>query len=53
MVFGSGAVTGDALVRHPDVPLICFIGGTAIGAMISQACASMFKKLSLEVRIMI
>ncbi len=28
MVFGLGRSAGQALVTHPDVPLISFTGGT-------------------------
>ncbi len=48
MVFGLGAEAGDALVRHPDVPLISFTGGTTTGKHLSSAAAPRIKKLSLE-----
>lgn len=48
MVFGEGVQVGEALVRHPDVPLISFTGGSATGRKIMQASAENFKKLSLE-----
>lgn len=48
IVFGRGPTAGDALVTHPDVPLISFTGGTATGALISQRAAPHAKKLSLE-----
>jgi len=48
MVFGRGASAGDALVGHPDVPLISFTGGTATAAAIGKRAAPLYKKLSLE-----
>jgi aminomuconate-semialdehyde/2-hydroxymuconate-6-semialdehyde dehydrogenase len=48
MVFGYGHEAGEALVTHPQVPLISFTGGTATGKHLSQAAAPMIKKLSLE-----
>nr|XP_053628544.1 2-aminomuconic semialdehyde dehydrogenase-like [Cherax quadricarinatus] len=48
MVFGLGPTAGEALVTHPDVPLISFTGSTVTGRHIAQVAAPMFKKLSLE-----
>jgi acyl-CoA reductase-like NAD-dependent aldehyde dehydrogenase len=48
MVFGDGMKAGDALVKHPQVPLISFTGGTETGKKIMQNSAQYFKKLSLE-----
>jgi delta 1-pyrroline-5-carboxylate dehydrogenase len=48
MIFGEGAAVGEALVKHPDVPLISFTGGTATGARIAATGAPLFKKISLE-----
>jgi aminomuconate-semialdehyde/2-hydroxymuconate-6-semialdehyde dehydrogenase len=31
IVHGTGATTGQALVEHPEVPLISFTGGTVTG----------------------
>ena len=52
MVFGTGAGAGEALVKHPDVPLVSFTGSTATAQRIQTACAPHAKKLSLEVNIM-
>ena len=49
MVFGLGPVVGEAIVNHPDVPIISFTGSTATGKAIAQTAAPMLKKLSLEV----
>ena len=48
LVFGSGGVAGDYLVKHPDVPLVSFTGDSSTGATISTAAAPFFKGLSLE-----
>ena len=48
IVHGYGNKVGDALSRHPDVPIVSFTGGTATGEKIAAAAAPMFKKLSLE-----
>jgi aminomuconate-semialdehyde/2-hydroxymuconate-6-semialdehyde dehydrogenase len=48
IVHGYGDKAGDALSRHPDVPIISFTGGTATGEKIATVTAPMFKKLSLE-----
>ncbi|XP_042893530.1 2-aminomuconic semialdehyde dehydrogenase-like [Penaeus japonicus] len=48
MVFGTGPSAGEALVTHPDVPLVSFTGSTTTGKHIAQVAAPMFKKLSLE-----
>ncbi len=48
IVHGHGQKAGRALVRHPDVPLLSFTGGTVTGAGVAANAAPMFKKLSLE-----
>ena len=48
IIHGYGYKAGDALTRHPDVPVISFTGGTITGGKIATAAAPMFKKLSLE-----
>ena len=48
LILGSGGVAGDALVKHPDVPLISFTGDSSTGAMLSTNAAPMLKSLSLE-----
>lgn len=48
IVYGLGPEAGEALVRHPDVPLISFTGGTSTGRKIIESGAENFKKLSLE-----
>ncbi len=48
IVHGFGHKVGDALSKHPDVPIISFTGGTATGEKIAAVAAPMFKKISLE-----
>ena len=49
MVFGVGSKVGEAIVTHPDIPLISFTGSTATGQRIQKSSAQHIKKLSLEV----
>jgi len=48
IVHGLGPKVGQAIIEHPDVPLISFTGGTSTGKHIAAIAAPMFKKLSLE-----
>lgn len=48
IVHGLGPKVGMPLVTHPGVPALSFTGGTATGAAIASAAASMFKRLALE-----
>lgn len=48
IVHGLGAKAGQAIIEHPDVPIISFTGGTSTGKSIAATAAPMFKKLSLE-----
>jgi acyl-CoA reductase-like NAD-dependent aldehyde dehydrogenase len=48
MVCGRGAVTGEALVRHEEVNLISFTGGTNTGRAVLTAAAAGLKPCSLE-----
>ena len=48
IVHGTGAVTGEAIVKHPDVKAISFTGSTKAGERIATLAAPKFKKLSLE-----
>jgi len=44
----GGHVSGDVLVRSPDVPTISFTGSTATGRQISAAAAANLKRVGLE-----
>jgi 5-carboxymethyl-2-hydroxymuconic-semialdehyde dehydrogenase len=48
LVNGLGETAGDALVRHPDVPLISFTGETTTGQTIFRNAATHLKALSME-----
>jgi len=48
MVCGRGAVTGDALVRHAEVDLVSFTGGTSTGRSVMAAAGAGLKPCSLE-----
>ena len=48
IVHGTGPVTGQALIEHPEVPVISFTGGTATGGHIAESVARQFKKTSFE-----
>ena len=48
VVQGIGEEAGDALVRHPKVPLISFTGETTTGSIITRNAADHLKRLSLE-----
>lgn len=48
IIHGSGHITGEAIVRHPDIKAISFTGSTRAGERIAAVAAPKFKKLSLE-----
>ncbi|XP_010290904.1 PREDICTED: aldehyde dehydrogenase family 8 member A1 isoform X2 [Phaethon lepturus] len=48
VVFGTGPKAGEALVCHPDVPLISFTGSTLTAQRITEKSAPHCKRLSLE-----
>jgi 5-carboxymethyl-2-hydroxymuconic-semialdehyde dehydrogenase len=48
LVNGLGEEAGDALVKHPDVPLISFTGETTTGQTIYRNAATALKGLSME-----
>ncbi|GHD08400.1 5-carboxymethyl-2-hydroxymuconate semialdehyde dehydrogenase [Zhihengliuella salsuginis] len=48
MVNGLGESAGDALVKHPDVPLISFTGESSTGQTIYRNCAEGLKGMSME-----
>jgi betaine-aldehyde dehydrogenase len=45
---GTGAVAGDALVRHPGVKFVSFTGGTASGRRIAAIAAGKLMPVALE-----
>ncbi|MDN5604200.1 5-carboxymethyl-2-hydroxymuconate semialdehyde dehydrogenase [Rothia sp. HC945] len=48
LVNGFGEDAGDALVKHPDVPLISFTGESTTGQLIFANAAPYLKGLSME-----
>ena len=48
IVHGSGHITGESIVKHPDIKAISFTGSTRAGERIASLAAPKFKKLSLE-----
>jgi len=48
LVNGIGEEAGDALVKHPGVPLISFTGETTTGQLIYRNCAANLKGMSME-----
>ena len=48
IIHGTGNITGEAIIRHPDIKAISFTGSTRAGERIASVAAPRFKKLSLE-----
>ena len=48
IVHGYGETAGDALVRHPDVPVITFTGSRETGVLVTKAAADHLKHVHLE-----
>jgi len=48
LVHGPGSRIGNAIVEHPDIPVISFTGSTEIGSRLGEICGRMHKRLSLE-----
>ncbi len=48
VVHGTGQNVGAAMTAHPKVVAISFTGGTVTGRKVAEACAPLFKKISLE-----
>jgi aldehyde dehydrogenase (NAD+) len=48
VVHGFGEDAGDALVRHPDVPIITFTGSRETGVAVTKAAADHLKHVHLE-----
>ena len=48
IVHGFGEEAGDALVRHPDVPVITFTGSRETGVIVTKAAADQLKHVHLE-----
>jgi aldehyde dehydrogenase (NAD+) len=48
IVHGYGETAGEALVRHPDVPVITFTGSRETGVAVTKAAADRLKHVHLE-----
>jgi aminomuconate-semialdehyde/2-hydroxymuconate-6-semialdehyde dehydrogenase len=48
VVHGTGPNVGGAITAHPKINTISFTGGTVTGKKVAEACAPLFKKVSLE-----
>src|SRR4051812_8652313 len=48
VVQGTGPNVGAPMTSHPKINTISFTGGTVTGRKVAEACAPMFKKVSLE-----
>ena len=48
VVHGTGQSVGSAITAHHKINTISFTGGTATGRKVAEACAGLFKKVSLE-----
>jgi aldehyde dehydrogenase (NAD+) len=48
IVHGFGEEAGEALVRHPDVPIITFTGSRETGVAVTKAAADRLKHVHLE-----
>jgi aminomuconate-semialdehyde/2-hydroxymuconate-6-semialdehyde dehydrogenase len=48
IVHGTGPSVGAAITAHSKINTISFTGGTVTGGKVAEACAPLFKKVSLE-----
>lgn len=48
LVIGDGPGAGEALVAHPGVDVVCFIGSERTGRRIGESCGRALKKCVLE-----
>ncbi len=48
IVYGGGAVVGEALLNHPDVSGVSFTGSSEVGRRIAEVCGKSLKRCSLE-----
>ncbi|MDX8438873.1 aldehyde dehydrogenase family protein [Mesorhizobium australafricanum] len=48
IVTGSGAVTGEALIRHPGIDKLTFTGSTEVGKRIGHAAVDRVARFTLE-----
>ena len=48
LVYGSGAIVGEAIVEHPDIHVISFTGSNEVGRTIAEKGGRLLKRVSLE-----
>ncbi|MBQ1034996.1 MULTISPECIES: aldehyde dehydrogenase family protein [Micromonospora] len=48
VVYGTGAIVGEAISAHPDIDMISFTGSTRAGQRISSVAAATVKRVALE-----
>ncbi|MEU8211970.1 aldehyde dehydrogenase family protein [Micromonospora sp. NPDC049044] len=48
VVYGTGAVVGEAISAHPDIDMISFTGSTRAGKRIGAVAAETVKRVALE-----
>ncbi|MDG4792986.1 aldehyde dehydrogenase family protein [Micromonospora sp. WMMD1082] len=48
VVYGTGAVVGEAISAHPDIDMISFTGSTRAGKRISAVASETVKRVALE-----
>ncbi|MFK3980836.1 aldehyde dehydrogenase family protein [Micromonospora sp. NPDC050397] len=48
VVYGEGAVVGEAISAHPDIDMVSFTGSTRAGRRISSVAARTVKRVTLE-----
>ncbi|MCC6223363.1 MAG: aldehyde dehydrogenase family protein [Thermoleophilia bacterium] len=48
LVHGAGGTVGEALVDHPDVPVLSFTGSRVVGTRVAERAASRLKHVHLE-----
>ncbi|MDG4810521.1 aldehyde dehydrogenase family protein [Micromonospora sp. WMMD1120] len=48
VVYGTGAVVGEAISAHPDIDMISFTGSTRAGRRIGAVAAETVKRVALE-----
>lgn len=48
VITGRGHITGDALIKHPDINKITFTGSTEVGKLVGHAAVDGMKRMGLE-----
>lgn len=48
VITGDGAVTGAALINHPEIDLIAFTGSVSVGREVAATAGKNLKKVNLE-----